>query len=211
MTGVLQMRAATKILLVLIRVFHPIGGPHQFRVLVVCDNWEWPNNNNGHNWEYKAQEMAISIPPGHMEHYWHVAKGDKQNAWSQCYSGWGVEWAGMGVHCRRATRPGRGGTLPAAMAIRRLPEPAVRAIGSSQTLTESSSLVKELIDNALDANAAPIAVEISANPLDVVQVKDNGHKIAAEIGMSWPCTPQVKSVIYRSWRISTGGAWGLEA
>ncbi|KAI9784840.1 MAG: hypothetical protein M1839_001570 [Geoglossum umbratile] len=39
--------------------------------------------------------------------------------------------------------------------------------------------LKELIDNALDANAASIAVEISANALDVVQVKDNGHGIAA--------------------------------
>jgi len=64
------------------------------------------------------------------------------------------------------------------MAIQRLPEPAVRAIGSCQALTESSSLVKELIDNALDAKATSVAVEISANTLDVVQVKDNGHGIA---------------------------------
>lgn len=66
------------------------------------------------------------------------------------------------------------------MAIQRLPEPAVRAIGSCQAITESSSLVKELIDNALDANATSVAVEVSANTLDVVQVKDNGHGIASE-------------------------------
>ena len=61
------------------------------------------------------------------------------------------------------------------MTIHRLSESAVRAIGSCQTLTESSSLVKELIDNALDANATSITVELSANVLDVVQVKDNGR------------------------------------
>ncbi|KAI9764978.1 MAG: hypothetical protein M1840_007900 [Geoglossum simile] len=66
------------------------------------------------------------------------------------------------------------------MAIQRLPEPAVRAIGSCQALTESSSIVKELIDNALDATATSVAVEISANALDVLQVKDNGHGIAPE-------------------------------
>ncbi|KAH0536751.1 hypothetical protein FGG08_006389 [Glutinoglossum americanum] len=66
------------------------------------------------------------------------------------------------------------------MAIQRLSESAIRAIRSCQTLTESSSLVKELMDNALDADATSIAVEISANSLDVVQVKDNGHGIEPE-------------------------------
>ncbi|KAI4125863.1 MAG: hypothetical protein LQ341_006936, partial [Variospora aurantia] len=49
---------------------------------------------------------------------------------------------------------------------------------STQVLTDSASLVKELIDNALDAQAASITVEISYNTLDIVQVRDNGHGIA---------------------------------
>jgi DNA mismatch repair protein MutL len=40
--------------------------------------------------------------------------------------------------------------------------------------------VKELIDNALDANATSIVVEISTNALDVVQVRDNGYGIAPQ-------------------------------
>lgn len=64
------------------------------------------------------------------------------------------------------------------MPIRALPQTAVRAIGSSQTLTDPASVVKELIDNAIDARATSVFIEISANTLDVIQVRDNGHGIA---------------------------------
>jgi len=63
------------------------------------------------------------------------------------------------------------------MSIQALPETAVRAIGASQVLTDPSTVVKELVDNALDARATSIAVEIHANTLDVIQVRDNGHGI----------------------------------
>lgn len=64
------------------------------------------------------------------------------------------------------------------MSIHALPQTAVRTIRSGQALTDPASVVKELIDNALDARASNIAIEISANTLDVIQVKDNGHGIA---------------------------------
>ncbi|TKA28195.1 hypothetical protein B0A50_04167 [Salinomyces thailandicus] len=63
------------------------------------------------------------------------------------------------------------------MAIQKLEEATVRVIGASQVLTDPATVVKELIDNALDANATIIAVEIHANTLDVIQVRDNGHGI----------------------------------
>lgn len=66
------------------------------------------------------------------------------------------------------------------MPILALPQTTVRAIGSSQVLTDPCSVVKELVDNALDARAKSIFVEISSNTLDVIQVKDNGHGIAPE-------------------------------
>lgn len=64
------------------------------------------------------------------------------------------------------------------MSIHALPQTTVRTIRSGQALTDPVSLVKELIDNALDARASNITIEISANTLDVIQVKDNGHGIA---------------------------------
>jgi DNA mismatch repair protein MutL len=63
------------------------------------------------------------------------------------------------------------------MSIRALPQTAVRAIGAAQVLTDSSAVVKELVDNALDARATTIAVEIHNNTLDSIQVRDNGHGI----------------------------------
>ena len=66
------------------------------------------------------------------------------------------------------------------MPIAALPKETVRTIGSTQVLTDTISAVKELIDNALDAHASAIFIEISANALDVIQVKDNGHGIASE-------------------------------
>lgn len=66
------------------------------------------------------------------------------------------------------------------MPIAALPPGTVCAIGSSQTITDSASLVKELIDNAIDARATVISVDISANTLDEIRVKDNGHGIAPE-------------------------------
>ncbi|KAF3001456.1 hypothetical protein E8E13_008262 [Curvularia kusanoi] len=56
----------------------------------------------------------------------------------------------------------------------------VTKIGSHQLLTDPSSVVKELIDNALDARAKSIFVDIAANTIDCVQVKDDGHGISSE-------------------------------
>jgi DNA mismatch repair protein MutL len=61
-----------------------------------------------------------------------------------------------------------------------LPATAVRQMGSGQVLVDPSSVVKELIDNALDARAKSIFVNITANTLDSIQVKDDGHGIPAE-------------------------------
>lgn len=66
------------------------------------------------------------------------------------------------------------------MSILALPASTISIIGSSQVLTDAASVVKELIDNALDARASSIFVEISSNTLDVIQVRDNGHGIAPQ-------------------------------
>jgi hypothetical protein len=64
--------------------------------------------------------------------------------------------------------------------IAALPTTTVRQLGSSNVLRDPSSVVKELIDNALDARANAIFVDISANTLDSIQVKDTGHGVSAE-------------------------------
>ncbi|KAH6638339.1 hypothetical protein C7974DRAFT_451680, partial [Boeremia exigua] len=61
-----------------------------------------------------------------------------------------------------------------------LPPTTVRQLGSHQLITDPSSAVKELIDNALDARAKSIFVDIASNTIDFIQVKDDGHGIPSE-------------------------------
>ena len=83
------------------------------------------------------------------------------------------------------------------MSIKVLPSNAVRALGSSQVLTDSCSLVKELIENSLDANASSVFVEVSENALDVIQVRDNGSGIAPDdrkLVCKRHCTSKIKNL-----------------
>lgn len=64
-----------------------------------------------------------------------------------------------------------------ASGIAALPLTTTRQIGSGQVLIDPSSVVKELVDNALDARAKSIFVDIAANIVDSIQVKDDGHGI----------------------------------
>lgn len=66
------------------------------------------------------------------------------------------------------------------MAITALPPSTIHLLGSAQALTTPTSLVKELIDNALDAKATYIDIIISSNTIDKIEVRDNGHGIAEE-------------------------------
>ncbi|GFF38886.1 PMS1 protein homolog 1 [Aspergillus lentulus] len=66
------------------------------------------------------------------------------------------------------------------MPIAALPQTTVRAIGSTSVISDPCSVVKELLENSLDAQATAIFIEISQNTVDVIQVKDNGHGIPSE-------------------------------
>jgi len=63
------------------------------------------------------------------------------------------------------------------MAITALPDSTIHLLNSAQILTTPVSLVKELVDNALDAKATSIDVVISPNTLDKIEVRDNGYGI----------------------------------
>lgn len=66
------------------------------------------------------------------------------------------------------------------MPIAALPPTTVRAIGSTSVISDPCSVIKELLDNALDAGASSVVVEVSQNTVDVLQVKDNGHGISSD-------------------------------
>lgn len=66
------------------------------------------------------------------------------------------------------------------MAIRSLPPSTTRLLGSSLVITNPVSLVKELVDNGVDAGATSIEVIVSPNTLDKIQVRDNGRGIPVD-------------------------------
>ncbi|KAJ5424562.1 Ribosomal protein S5 domain 2-type fold subgroup [Penicillium cf. griseofulvum] len=66
------------------------------------------------------------------------------------------------------------------MPIEALPQKTIRAIGSTSVISDPYSVVKELVDNALDASATSLQIEISQNTVDVIQLRDNGYGISPE-------------------------------
>ena len=60
------------------------------------------------------------------------------------------------------------------MSIQPLPSNTVRSLGAGQVLNDPVVLLKELIENSLDAGATQISIDVSFNLLDLLQVKDNG-------------------------------------
>jgi DNA mismatch repair ATPase MutL len=83
------------------------------------------------------------------------------------------------------------------MPIQPLSDSDISAIGSSLVLNDARSVIKELIDNALDAQANIISIEISANTVDVIQVKDNGLGISGEdrqLLCKRGCTSKIRTI-----------------
>ncbi|GKT39998.1 DNA mismatch repair protein MutL [Colletotrichum spaethianum] len=66
------------------------------------------------------------------------------------------------------------------MSISKLPQSTCLLLRSTTVVASPLSVVKELVDNAIDADATNIEISISANTVDKIQVRDNGHGISPE-------------------------------
>ena len=64
--------------------------------------------------------------------------------------------------------------------IRQLPQTVVNKIAAGEVIERPASVVKELMENAIDAGATRIDVSVEAGGVDLVRVVDNGCGMTAE-------------------------------
>ena len=79
------------------------------------------------------------------------------------------------------------------MTIRLLPETVVNRIAAGEVIERAASVVKELVENAIDAGATNIDVVMDDGGRTLISVADDGFGIArTEVGVSAHCWAKFK-------------------
>ncbi|VEA71375.1 DNA mismatch repair protein mutL [Serratia rubidaea] len=91
-----------------------------------------------------------------------------------------------------------------------LPPQLANQIAAGEVVERPASVVKELVENSLDAGATRIDIEIERGGAKLIRIRDNGCGIGKEeLALALARTPPVKSPRLTIWKRLSASAFAV--